>query len=73
MKEEDLRAAAKQLRRLADEIESGEWGSVDVVVENDFEDKPRTWRDGAKYRGVDLLGRTATVRLGMPSKKMKEG
>jgi hypothetical protein len=63
---EDLRWSAKMLRDIADEIERGTWGSVDVRIENDLRDKPRSWHDGGRYRGKDLVGRLVTVDLSLP-------
>lgn len=67
MTKDDLRRCASMLREIADQIEGGRWGSVNVSVENDHRDKPRTWHGGGQYRGVDIVGKTVRVSLALPS------
>lgn len=66
MKEADLKLYADMLRRIADEIERGDWYSVTVQANNHLRDRPRTWHDEGQYRGAELCGRTVSVRLSSP-------
>lgn len=63
----NLKQCADMIRDIADEIERGTWGSVNVQINNDIREKPRTWNDGGRYRGSELQGRTITISLAVPA------
>jgi hypothetical protein len=64
MTKEQQIAAAEALRFIANEIERGEWGSVQWEIVNDLRDKPRmSWE---QHRGMALVGRTMRVDLALP-------
>lgn len=66
MNDEDLKGTAAVLRRIADEIEKGGWGSVEVVRDNDLREKPRySWQP---FLGHELVAADIHIRLALPKR-----
>lgn len=66
MKQSELDFVAANLRDVANEIESGKWGSVHVERQNDHTEKPRmSWMP---LQGWELQGYTVTIRVALPRK-----
>lgn len=65
MTSEQNKAAARHLRMLADEIERGEWESVDFSIENDLRDE---WGTRGELRGRKLVGRRVVAKVAIPTR-----